>query len=157
MKPKVILLVGPPLSGKDTYINSIGALGYKVISRDEIMMSLHENNNYSEAFRTVDQKKVDSILKKEITYSIENKRDIIINMTNLKRKSRKRIMDKFSGTDYEKIAIVFPKLELNEYFRRNEKRNTEENKFIPTKVINSMIESWEDVTTNEGFDNIIKL
>ena len=59
--------------------------------------------------------------------------------------------------NYKKDAIVFPKLKLEVYLERNLKRQKEENKFIPIIVITDMINRWEDVTLDEGFDTIIKL
>ena len=157
MKSKVILLVGPPLSGKDTYLR-IGIYShYEIISRDDILMSLHKNDNYTEAFSSVDQKMVDKILNKQIIDCVDKKKDVIINMTNLSKKSRQRHLSKFPSDYYEKIAIVFPKLDTKEYFSRNTERKEKENKFIPVSIIESMIHNWENVTTDEGFDKIINL
>ena len=36
--PFVLLLVGPPLSGKDTFIRNLNLSGVEVISRDEIVL-----------------------------------------------------------------------------------------------------------------------
>ena len=157
MKSKVILLVGPPLSGKDTYLRSQDYSDFTIISRDDILMSLHDTNDYSEAFHKVDQKEVDRLLIQKIQDCIDNKKNVIINMTNLSKKGRNRHLSKFPNSDYEKIAIVFPKLDITEYINRNLKRKNEENKFIPLNVIESMISNWEDVTSDEGFDQIIKL
>ena len=157
MKSKVILLVGPPLSGKDTYLRSQDYSDFTMISRDDILMSLHDTSDYSEAFHKVDQKEVDRLLIQKIQDCIDNKKNVIINMTNLSKKGRNRHLSKFPNSDYEKIAVVFPKLDIDEYINRNLKRKNEENKFIPLNVIESMISNWEDVTSDEGFDQIIKL
>jgi predicted kinase len=157
MKSKVILLIGPPLSGKDTYLRSQDYSDFTMISRDDILMSLHDTNDYSEAFHKVDQKEVDRLLNQKIQDCIDAKKNVIINMTNLTKKGRNRHLSKFPNSDYEKIAIVFPKLDITEYINRNLKRKNEENKFIPLNVIQSMIDNWEDVTSDEGFDSIIKL
>jgi len=157
MKPKVILLIGPPLSGKDTYLRSQDYSDFTMISRDDILMSLHDTNDYSEAFHEVDQKEVDRLLNQKIQDCIDAKKNVIINMTNLTKKGRNRHLCKFPNIDYDKIAIVFPKLDITEYINRNQKRKLEENKFIPINVIQSMIDNWEDVTSDEVFDSIIKL
>jgi len=157
MKSKVILLVGPPLSGKDTYLNSIGQTDFQLISRDDILMSLHTDKNYTEAFRKVDQKLVDKILNQQITDAIKQKRSVVINMTNLTLKSRNRHLCKFPDSQYEKIAVVFPKLSMEEYEYRNNKRKKETNKFIPVEVIKDMVDKWEEVTKEEGFETIIKI
>ena len=157
MKSKVILLVGPPLSGKDTYLRSQDYSDFTIISRDDILMSLHDTNDYSGAFHKVDQKEVDRLLIQKIQDCIDGKKNVIINMTNLTKRGRNRHLSKFPNSDYEKIAVVFPKLDIDEYINRNLKRKNEENKFIPLNVIQSMIDNWEDVTKEEGFDSIIKL
>jgi len=157
MKSKVILLVGPPLSGKDTYLKTQDYSDYVIISRDDILMSLHDTDDYSSAFNTVNQKEVDKILNQKIQDSISEKRNVIINMTNLTKKSRNRHLCKFPNSDYTKVAIVFPKLNMCDYINRNDKRKVEENKFIPLNVIQSMIDSWEEVTKEEGFDLIENL
>jgi predicted kinase len=157
MKSKVILLVGPPLSGKDTYLRSQDYSDFTMISRDDILMSLHDTDDYSEAFHKVDQKEVDRLLNQKIQDCIDGKKNVIINMTNLTKRGRNRHLSKFPNSDYEKIAIVFPKLDITEYINRNLKRKNEENKFIPLNVIQSMIDNWEEVTKEEGFDSIVKL
>jgi predicted kinase len=130
MKSKVILLVGPPLSGKDTYLKSQDYSDYVVISRDDILMSLHNTDDYTEAFNQVDQKMVDRILNNKIQDCIDGKKNVIINMTNLTKKGRNRHLSKFPNSDYEKIAIVFPKLDITEYINRNLKRKNEENALL---------------------------
>lgn len=155
--PKVILLVGPPLSGKDTFLKSYDFTNYTIISRDDILMSLYPNGSYSEAFELVDHKIVDRILNEKIQNSISKREDVIINMTNLTRKSRNKHLSKFPKSIYSKIAIVFPKLDFTDYINRNEGRSLNENKFIPVSVIKSMVDNWTDITHDEGFDTIIKL
>jgi predicted kinase len=155
MKPQVILLVGPPLSGKDTYIRQNNLDRYTVISRDDILMSLSDTNDYLKAYKQANQKEVDRILRVKILENVEQKKDVIINMTNLTKKGRKKHLNKFQN--YEKVAIVFPKLDLAEYGIRNIKRKTEENKCIPLSLMLSMISTWEEVTFDEGFDKIINL
>ena len=157
MKSKVILLVGPPLSGKDTYLKTQDYSDYVIISRDDILMSLHDTDDYSSAFNTVNQKEVDKILNQKIQDCIIEKKNVIINMTNLSKKGRNKHLCKFPNSDYEKIAIVFPKLNLCDYINRNDNRKKEDNKFIPVSVIQSMIENWQETTSDEGFDQIIKL
>ncbi len=157
MKPELILLVGPPLSGKDTYLRRNDIDDFIVISRDDILMSLHTNSDYTQAFNEVDQKLVDKLLNEKIQNCIDNKLNVIINMTNLSKKSRQRHLSRFPSDVYKKTAIVFPRLDVTEYINRNLKRKNEENKFIPLNVIQSMLQNWEEVSLEEGFDQIIKL
>jgi predicted kinase len=155
MNPELTLLVGPPLSGKDTFLKE-NFLGKEIISRDDILMSLSGENDYSKAFKTVDQKLVDKILRERINSAISQEKDVVINMTNLTKKGRRKFLQQFPES-YLKVAVVFPKLEMETYFERNEKRLREENKFIPTSVIKDMVERWEEVTLDEGINIIINL
>ena len=157
MKSKVIFLVGPPLSGKDTFLRKNNYENYEIISRDDIMMSLHNNDDYTEAFKSVNQKLVDKLLNEKIYSAINSKKNVVINMTNLTVRSRHRNLCKFCQEIYDRIAIVFPKLTTDEYKIRNQKRKEEYNKFIPIEVINDMVEKWEKVTLEEGFNTIVNL
>jgi predicted kinase len=157
MKSKVIFLVGPPLSGKDTFLRKNNYENYEIISRDDIMMSLHNNNDYTEAFKSVNQKLVDKLLNEKISSSINNKKNVVINMTNLSVRSRHRNLCKFNKEIYDAVAIVFPKLTIEEYKDRNQKRKEQDNKFIPIEVLNDMLVKWEKVTLEEGFNTIVNL
>lgn len=157
MKSKLIILVGPPLSGKDTYLKSQNYSDFEIISRDDILMSLSDGNNYSDAFQKIDQSIVDRTLNDKIMDCISKKKNVIINMTNLTKRGRRKHLIKFPSLEYQKIAIVFPRLNIVEYLKRNEKRNELENKFIPPSVIKDMIDRWEEVSYDEGFDKIINL
>lgn len=157
-KPCVIFLVGPPMSGKDTFINNNEDIlsDFVVISRDQIVLDVYGSDDYDLAFKSVNQKEVDRILKFTIETSIKDKRNVIINMTNLTRKRRIGTLDMFTD-DYSSIAILFPILDDEEYQRRNRKRQLEENKTIPEGVLRNMIKSYQTIEKDEGFDKIISL
>ena len=77
--------------------------------------------------------------------------DIVWDQTSTTIASRAR---KFNALpDYEHIAIVFRTPEHKELMRRLESR-WEDGKIIPENVITSMIASWEEPTTEEGFKEI---
>jgi predicted kinase len=154
-EPFVIVLVGVPLVGKSTFIRE-NFEGTTVISRDEIVMEVSESRNYTEAWEKVDQKKVDRLLMQRLNESNKEKRNVIIDMTNLTVKSRVSKLNLFSK-DYFKVAVIFPVLSNEEFERRNEERKINENKFIPLFVVKKMINSYEVPTSKEGFDKIIKI
>jgi len=157
IQPYVLMLIGPPVSGKDTLLRKMDLENAHMISRDDILMSLHNTDNYADAFQTADQKLVDRILNEQIQENIDKKRSVIINMTNLTKRSRNKHLSKFPSKLYTKIAVVFPRLQLSEYEVRNNVREKEINKSIPMTVINDMLNKWESVTSDEGFDIIINL
>lgn len=151
----VILLIGPPLSGKTTWIRE-NFPTTDVISRDEIVMEVYGSRNYTEAFNSVDQKEVDRILRQRLLDYSSEKRSVIVDMTNMTTKRRKSSLNYFSD-GYYKMAVIFPILSDEEYKIRNDKRIVEENKNLPMYVIKNMISSYQPISTEEGFDEVISL
>jgi len=156
-EPYVILLIGPPLSGKTTWIrNNFEEGNYKLISRDEIVMDVHGTKDYNTAFNEVDQKYVDKLLIDKLTSYSKSGENVIIDMTHMTSKRRKYNLSFFSG-EYTKYAVIFPMLSSEEYELRNSKRSKEENKSIPMHVIKNMISSYQTIKDDEGFDKIITI
>ena len=154
-EPYVIILIGPPLSGKTTWINKNFEPGsFELISRDEIVLDLHGNGDYNTAFKTVDQKEVDRILVNKILDSAKEKKNVIIDMTNMTSKRRKYNLS-FFDDEYYKLAVIFPILKDEEYVARDKKRTEEENKSIPMSVVKNMISSYQAVSKEEGFNSVI--
>lgn len=151
--PYVILLIGPTLSGKSTFIRE-NYPDTNVISRDEIVMEVAGTRDYNKAFFQVDQKRVDEILEIRLKEANKQKISTIVDMTNMTLKRRSQTLRYFDDSFY-KVAVVFPILSDEEYQKRNIDRNAKENKWIPPNVIKGMIESYQPPTTEEGFDNII--
>jgi len=154
-EPFVMLLVGPTLSGKSTWIrNNYPTIN--VISRDEIVMEVAGTRDYNRAFETVDQKLVDRVLAERLTGANLTKTSTIVDMTNMTVKRRSQTLRYFDDSFY-KIAVVFPILSDEQYQMRNIDRNSKENKWIPPSVIKSMIDSYQEPTSDEGFSKIILL
>lgn len=154
-EPFVILLVGPTLSGKSFWIRD-NYPDTNVISRDEIVMEVAGTRDYNKAFNEADQKLVDNILAERLTESNSEEISTIVDMTNMTIKRRRQTLQYF-GKDFTKVAIIFSILSDDEYQMRNIDRNAKENKWIPPSVIKSMIDSYQEPTTDEGFDSIIIL
>lgn len=154
--PYVLLLIGPPLSGKTTWINNnITDDNIVIISRDQILLDEHGSNNYNDAFSSVNQKDVDSILHKKMLDASKNKQNVIVDMTNLSSKRRKYTLSYFDN--YYKVGIIFPMLNWDEYLTRNKLRLERENKFIPEHVLKNMMNSYTPIRNDEGFNKIISL
>jgi len=154
-EPFVIILIGPPLSGKTTWVRN-NFPDVNVISRDEILMEVYGSDNYDEAFKNVNQKRVDRVLHERLVSADENMENVIIDMTHMTSKRRKHNLNYF-GDDYYKVGVIFPILSDDEYEKRNQKRSDEENKYIPIGVIKRMISSYQTIQSDEGFDKIISL
>ena len=154
-EPFVIILIGPPLSGKSTWIRE-NFPTTEVISRDETVMEVYGSRNYTEAFNNVDQKEVDRVLTQKFLDANVAKKNVIVDMTHMATKRRKQNLNYFSN-DYYKLGVIFPILSDDEYVRRNQKRIEEENKDLPMRIVKSMISSYQPITPDEGFNKVITL
>lgn len=154
-EPFVMLLVGPPLSGKSTWIRENYPLT-KVISRDEIVMELAGTRDYNKAFSEVDQKEADRVLSQRILESSNSGENVIIDMTNMTQKRRMQTLNYFSP-DYYKVAVIFPLLSDREYEIRNQKRIEQENKNLPISIVKRMISSYQPISKEEGFDKVMSI
>jgi len=154
-EPFVIILIGPPLSGKSTWIRE-NFPTTDIISRDETVMEVYGSRNYTEAFNNVDQKEVDRVLTQKFLDANTAKKNVIVDMTHMASKRRKQNLNYFSN-DYYKLGVIFPILSEDEYVRRNQKRIEEENKDLPMRIVKSMISSYQPITPDEGFNKVITL
>ena len=148
---EIVIMIGPPGAGKSTFINSFFKdSNFFVLSRDEIIMEMGEGDNYAESWKTADQKLVSKIFNERLMDLKNHKRNIIIDMTMMGRKSRRRILSQFN--DYYKSAVCFY-TEFGEMLVRNRKRNREEGKHIPYAVMKDMVKRFEPPMFDE-FDEI---
>ena len=152
-EPFVMLLVGPPLSGKSTWIRQ-NFPDTQVISRDEIVMELAGTRDYNKAFSEVEQKEVDNLLYSRLVEAGFGNQSVIIDMTNMTKKRRISTLNHF-GDNFYKVAVIFPILSDEEYQIRNQKRIIEENKDLPLRIIKNMISSYQSPSEDEGFDEKI--
>jgi predicted kinase len=147
----VYILVGPPLAGKSTFRQKFLPQAF-VICRDDILMELSTTDNYEEAFSTVDQKKVDEILKAKLEAG-KNEETVVVDMTHMSPKRRKYHLSFFP--EHKKIAVVFDFPSDEEFEKRNQKRLLEEKKNISQGVFRTMRDSYVAVQREEGFHKII--
>lgn len=149
--PKCYQLVGVPASGKSTWVETQDwALTCAKVSTDKWVeiYAKEVGRTYSEVFADFMPTAVD-LMAKEVIAAREMNRDIIWDQTSTTVASRAK---KFRMLpDYEHIAVVFQTPEQDELKRRLKSRP---GKVIPKRVIETMIESWEDPTEEEGFTQI---
>jgi len=149
--PKCYQLVGVPGSGKSTWVDSQDwALTCAKVSTDKWVeiYAKEVGRTYSEVFTDFMPTAVE-LMAKEVVAAREMNRDIIWDQTSTTVVSRAK---KFRMLpDYEHIAVVFKTPEQDELKRRLKGRP---GKVIPKRVIETMIESWEDPTEEEGFTQI---
>lgn len=153
--PYIKILIGPPCSGKSTWIKN-NHNGEEILSTDDMIEEYARENNstYTEVFDS----KLMSIMTKRffdlIDECVKDKKNIIIDRTNMKAGARDKILSRVSS-DYEKIAVVF-EYDKDDLYVRNENRNKETGKFIPKFVISGMCNSFEDPTADE-FNSIERI
>lgn len=163
-QPFVMILIGPPLSGKSTFIKNNFTkdiddkryIDVKVISRDQIVLDLSGTDNYDYAFQTVSHRDVDAELHRQLEEAADNGKNVIVDMTNLSSKRRKGTLSYFDDS-FTKIAVIFPILDWDVYMHRNEERKEKESKNISEKLLKNMIKSYQSIKEDEGFDRVISL
>jgi predicted kinase len=146
-QPVVTMLIGPPASGKSTWVEE-NKYDHHIISRDAIVMKQGGDVTYTEAWATVDHDKVNKIHNAAIRQLIKDKNSFIVDETCMSRKSRRKILCHV-GKKYWKKAVVFA-TGYDEIMRRREAR---EGKEIPGYVMKNMIGSFV-VPMYDEFDEI---
>ena len=154
--PEFIMLVGIPASGKSTFTKQLLAShpekNYAVLSTDDLLddWAEAEGLTYPQAFQKY-AGRAEKLFKIHLRQAINNKRNIIIDRTNLTPKSRGKLLRLLPG-EYKTKAVVFD-VEPNEVARRLDVRAKETGKVIPDNVIANMISSYVPPTKDE-FDEI---
>lgn len=155
------VLVGPPCSRKSTWLTSNITDNTVVISRDALVESVGKKygcKDYSEAFKflrdneDISKDEVDAVLNKQLTDARQAKKEIVIDMTNMSKKTRRKWISALEK-DYNKKAVVF----FTGYQAQldcNAKRGKETGKTISKGVTINMIKGFALPMYGEGFDTI---
>lgn len=142
---KAVILVGLPGSGKSTYAKN-NLEKYTLISRDAQVEHLGNGLPYNEAFKTVDQNKVDALYQNIFSAAVGKGQNVVIDKTNLTYKSRMKSISQLKSNGYNIEIIVFMPL-MSTIYHRNINR---ENKQIPQKIIRRMMTTFEMPFHTEG-------
>jgi len=137
--PHCLFLVGLPLSGKSTSLlynrNDV------VISFDDEIMRLSNGRTYNEIWNEPNIKEqAEKNMNHRLMNAIKEKKNIVIDKTNLSAKSRRFVINQLTS-DYLIKANVFL-TSFEDITERNVFRNAEMGKFIPIGVIESMIKNF---------------
>ena len=151
-KGTATILVGPPMSGKSTWIKK-NAKDSIVLCRDEVIMELGKGKEYNEAFRSVDQDEVNRIYDLRKKESLKLGKDLVFDLTHMSEKSRRKSLAGIPK-DMKRVAVVFL-TSYNTLKERNDKRTKEENKTIPQRVLEMMMGQFSVPLRSEGFDEIV--
>lgn len=172
MNSKLFVLVGPPAIGKSTYTKKVlSSLQPVIISRDEIVEQVTKKNGmtYNEYYKKFNDPSVKSlsdeienILQNRFIEAVQNNNNIVADMTHMNKRSRKKTLSLADNKQYEKIAVVFkfekdmiPHLQKLSKIREKEYVLNGQTKFIPDHVFEEMINVFEPVEIEEGFDSVL--
>jgi len=151
--PELVIMIGPPCSGKSTIVDFLYNT-HEIISRDFEMLKIANEHSrktlkYNDAWKYCEimnlQKEVDIVIQKKFNAAIKSRKNIVIDMTNMSKKSRKKWL---SIKNYNKKAHV----KITGYDNLLE-RNANRNKYIDPKIIDKFLKSFT-WPTYEEFDII---
>lgn len=146
------MLVGIPTAGKSTFSNDKKYKDYIRVSSDDILQEVAKERKQS--YNTVFKANIrfaQIAMMKVLRKAIEDGKNIIIDQTNLTKKSRREKL-KHIPAHYKKTAVYFI-VDLKTALQRNTQRP---GKVIPPEILERMIKEYELPTNEEGFDTIIR-
>lgn len=148
---EAIVLIGPPMSGKSSWIKK-NTSSHLILSRDEVIMEMGKGKSYSEAYKSVDQDKVNAEYDSRRKLAMRSGKDLVFDMCNMSEKDRRRNLNGLPK-QMKRKAVVFL-TGYNTLLERNEKRTKEEGKHIPHYVLVNMMGKFAVPLRSEGFDEI---
>lgn len=139
----IVFFIGLPGAGKSSFRDAYLAKGFRLISRDEQLHQVTNEPNYRKAWQKQSadaniSAKIEQTLNDSFTQAIEQQRPILIDMTNLSRKSRLNWLKRLPE-HYRPHALLFV-ADYDTLYQRNAQRG---HKSIPDTVIHSMMLSFE--------------
>lgn len=108
-------------------------------------------------------REVDSKLHQQFDRATQQNMDIVVDMTNMNRKSRSRILKKLEPRhNFQTIAVIFPfepqfldTIKQLAHYRALEYQKMGKSKTITPQIIDMMVNNYQPPTPEEGFDQII--
>jgi len=107
---------------------------------------------------------INDALKEKLSQAVNQNNDIVVDMTNMTAKTRKTALSAVAGheNEYNKIAVVFPFQGAEDIIKKlaakraNEIKAQGGSKNIPDAAIDKMFAKFQDVSPDEGFDQIVQ-
>lgn len=165
---RVLFLIGLPASGKSSfrdilYANAMDngvADQYVIVSSDDelerIAISASPTMTYNEAFQN--KKHVDLAMFRANTAfndALDAEKFIVLDRTNMSRKSRASYIELAKRHRYECDALVFARPMTNAAHNEWNRRLDRPRKTIPNSTLQQMFQSYQEPTVEEGFTNIL--
>lgn len=159
---QLTLLCGAPCSDKSTWLlnNCNGAV---VVSRDALVEAVGLRNGqatYSDSWKWLKMKENEKIEREEVDAELmrivhtarREKKDVVIDMTLMSKKSRRKWINQFEK-DYNKKCVIFLK-GYEQQLACNAAREKKEGKRINKYVTLNMLRGFSLPLFGEGFDTI---
>jgi len=143
------LLIGIPYSGKSFFLeNYVNNSDIVIISRDNLIMKKYPELSYNEAWKLVDQNAINLELDSLFRSAVKDNKNIIVDMTNLSRKSRNSKLSQVSKNYNKKASVFYTGMgKIKERIKKRKDKN------IDQLVLNRMMNSFQLPTYSE-FDEI---
>jgi predicted kinase len=156
----VYILIGLPGCGKSTWreahLRANSTIETVIISSDDIVEDIAREKgiSYDEAHKLVDWKSATSRMRAHFRQALNKGQDVIVDRTNMSRKSRKMFLKDLPET-YESVAVLFtvPDTVLKQ---RLEARAAATGKSIPADVLESMASRYM-APDREEFTRIVRV
>jgi predicted kinase len=154
--PIAFMLIGHQYSGKSTWIKSVMSTGLsnqaqkhlpKIYNLDEYVKIVCDirGTNYNDSWdRTVNE--ANKMLKEDYTKWINNKCDIIIDRTNVTKKTRMKFLRRLKQAGYLIEAVVFPVLTDEQIKKRMELRPDQK---VPFDIVVGFRDKMEGIDYEE--------
>ena len=146
--PRLIMLVGLPASGKNTYANELKSKhsDWIICGSDEVRQELYNDStnqtNHAEVFR---------VLHKKIKNNLSNGKTVIYDATNINSKQRRAFLNEISHIKCKKDCVILA-TPYEQCLQNNKLRERQ----VPKEVIKRRYMNWNTPYYFEGWDYIFK-
>ena len=153
--PEIIMLVGPPCSGKTTWRQQ-NCPDYVLIDTDSYIERRAQElgTTYGAVFDS-EIRAAEADMRQRLRFAVARGADMVWDQTNMTRRSRLRKLALIPDF-YHRAAAVF-QVDPDELSLRNQVRAQATGKEIPWKVIRDMINGFEMPTEDEGYDRGVQI
>ncbi len=153
--PRIEILCGVSNSGKSTWLaeQTENKAETIVISRDALVLKYGNGKSYTNSWESLDEKahrSIDTAIDRQYKEAVSEKKNIIVDMTNLSVKARKRWLSALPKIYFSRIHIFLTPLELI----KERAQAQSETKKIDAEVIDGMVSRFEHPLYDEA-DSIV--
>ena len=143
MSKELVILIGPPGSGKTTYAQSVvfEDPNWVRVNRDDFRIQLTGTYSPSNDIESLITKIQNSTIEHALT-----KYNVIVDNTHLKLQYIKEIVNKFKDKAIIKVKIIGQDLSLLDLIERNNKRE----KKVPNDVLSRMYKQFQQILKEQS-------